>query len=787
MPFRETRRNTDAEKASEVGKQSKAEKKSETSEQRLWRYTRLFKSSLIGTMMLTAGMGGALADQSRSLQTLSGSDNATDLPPALDRKEFNTLSHWTALEFDPGRVTPEVVEHFKKLGVQDPEQLIRNVQQGTYDEEASSEQEEYSKHTGRDPLSSNREKIDTLRSLMDKLKEDPEALQIFKKTLNNKQVRARLLIEGDSEIPAARTLLTDEKSTCHDLCSDIPASVDCIKQCTITVASNTSACLNVSLSDVLAKLEPVPGLQEPNQEVRLNYTLSVQNHCPQTIKDVTYQVQGAGDCMKTLQFFSADPSLVAPRDSAGVKAGQDPSMTTSCWGSLPSFLSSYISASGTDTTTDLAVSSPYKTFIVLGNRPYVMSECHQTCPPATDTTNTPPATDTPSPHTMNAPKTPSETDTPSIVFVHGIKIGPEIGPTYRPTKGDDSGWDCNKYWGAAMTFLGDRGLGDLRDVKYYNRDENCQNANNKGRYSSDLHHDLYKSKCIDYHAGKEGTKWEGTNDESLYHLSCLFAQYLHHNFGQSNSDVILVAHSMGGIIVRETLYQMEQHAGQHPFPSTIGRVTKAITFNSPHGGVFDINAIGCGGCQQAKDLVYKSDFMLELSTTIGKNPQPDLLTKGLTTEWTVIGSECDNVVGGPLNPNRYANAINMNADYAVVYAKDKRDKSTTTCYDHGGALKDSNAAIDAQRYYCDTSDPGNYPCGIVYTDTADTTGGKWRHTENGLRGLSQMYYSVTGRLPEIPNGARMAGKLPSGAERVGSSHHLWLLSTAATAWALLRR
>jgi hypothetical protein len=39
MPFRETRRNTDAEKASEVGKQSKAEKKSETSEQRLWRNT----------------------------------------------------------------------------------------------------------------------------------------------------------------------------------------------------------------------------------------------------------------------------------------------------------------------------------------------------------------------------------------------------------------------------------------------------------------------------------------------------------------------------------------------------------------------------------------------------------------------------------------------------------------------------------------------------------------------------------------------------------------------------
>ena len=291
-------------------------------------------------------------------------------------------------------------------------------------------------------------------------------------------------------------------------------------------------------------------------------------------------------------------------------------MTASCWGSPPSFLSSYISASGTDTTNFAAVSSPYKTFIVQGDRPYVMSECSQTCPsatdnpspppatdtpppPATDTPNTPPATDNPSPPTMNAPKTPSETDTPSIVFVHGIKIGPKN----IPWKGSDSGWDCNnEYWIDAMKFLRDRGLTDLRAVKYYTGDKNCENGNDEGTYSSDLHDPLYKSLCTDYHPGPKEKKWEGTNDESLYHVSCLFAQYLHHNFGQSNNDVILVAHSMGGIIVRETLYQMQEHAGQHPFPETIGRVTKAITFNSPHGGVGDVTTVGCLGCQQSQDL-----------------------------------------------------------------------------------------------------------------------------------------------------------------------------------------
>ena len=183
---------------------------------------------------------------------------------------------------------------------------------------------------------------------------------------------------------------------------------------------------------MIAKLEPVPGLPAPHQELRLNYTLSVLNTCTQTVKDVEYQVYGAGECMKTLQFFNPNSSLLAPGDVAGVKAGQDLSMTASCWGSPPSFLSSYISASGKDSTTDAAVSSPSKTFVVQGDRPYVMSECPQTCPSATDTPPPPamdtppsPATDNPSPPTMNAPKNPSETYNPSIVFAHGIKIGPK--------------------------------------------------------------------------------------------------------------------------------------------------------------------------------------------------------------------------------------------------------------------------------------------------------------------------------------------------------------------------
>jgi hypothetical protein len=239
---------------------------------------------------------------------------------------------------------------------------------------------------------------------------------------------------------------------------------------------------------------------------------------------------------------------------------------------------------------------------------------------------------------------------------------------------------------------------------------------------------------------------------------------------------------MGGIIVRETLYQMEENAGRHPFPETIGRVTKAITFNSPHGGVdlYPDAAWGCLGCQQSADLYTGSYLMGELSSKPGLNPQPDLLTKGLTTEWTIIGSECDKVVKG-------TTSIDMNAHHTVFYVQDKRKKATTTCYDHGGALKDQSVEQDAQRYGCDTIDPRNHACGTDYKGNYMDYTDAWTSTENGLRGLSQLYYSITGRLPDVPSGTRMAGKLPSGVERIGSNGRLSLLSTAVTAWALLRR
>ena len=67
-------------------KQSKAEKNSETSDQRLLRNTRFLKAVGTGLVLGMSRMGGALADQSHLLQSVSGSDNSMALLPPSDQR-----------------------------------------------------------------------------------------------------------------------------------------------------------------------------------------------------------------------------------------------------------------------------------------------------------------------------------------------------------------------------------------------------------------------------------------------------------------------------------------------------------------------------------------------------------------------------------------------------------------------------------------------------------------------------------------------------------------------------
>jgi hypothetical protein len=121
------------------------------------------------------------------------------------------------LSHPKGPTVPEIWPGLYDRMVKDSEekgQASKNSLQGEAQEtsngETSSGQAKPDKHESRKLLSSDEEKIATMRASIDKLKENPELLQSFTKRLNDKKVRERSLLESNPE--NVRRLLQDEPS-----------------------------------------------------------------------------------------------------------------------------------------------------------------------------------------------------------------------------------------------------------------------------------------------------------------------------------------------------------------------------------------------------------------------------------------------------------------------------------------------------------------------------------------------------------------------------------------------
>jgi hypothetical protein len=606
--------------------------------------------------------------------------------------------------------------------------------------------------------------------------------------------------------------LFEDQSSCYDDCilHSGPFGMYAAKQCLTTASSDQYGCLNVSLSGVDPKVQLLPDMIEISGEVY------VQNNCPWEVNYVAPNVDfnyvcPPRTCPPGRAYYALNNITYNPTTNMVLNPGESkPLLHFDTWVYCSTFNEAEkVNSVSLPTTIDVnilafggtpwvgnefyrTVYSPNRNFHVydasmypdLNPSPALPSACGDNDPDCTQLCARHPDADIPSTQPASLPSS----GTPSIVFIHGFKPGPDAPgktPPYTPTKGDGSGFSCTEYWGDAKTFLSERGLGgDLRTIKYYNGDRDCDNGA-ETRYSYDLHHPLYSNVCNNYPEGYS-LSVDGTNDESIYHLSCLFAQYLNSNFGQSNREVMLVGHSMGGLIMRETLYQMQKNAGPGRFPSTIGYVTKAITFNTPHeGSVLGRQGSGklskCDGCQQGIELTPKSDLLTELAT-FGRNPQ----TSAGFTEWTEVGSQCDFAVLPA------SSSVGMDANHAVVYSghvKVGPIKDTPTCYDHGGALHDDKTEHDAEYYYCDTSDPNNNACTDQYQSS------RWSKTKTGLHGLELLYSAIVGCVESNKVGGNKMDvnaslsfcPQPSTADRAGSSPRLWMAATIASVWALLAR
>jgi hypothetical protein len=301
----------------------------------------------------------------------------------------------------------------------------------------------------------------------------------------------------------------------------------------------------------------------------------------------------------------------------------------------------------------------------------------------TFTLHTTPAASQPSPNT--GLRSPSST----LLLIHGFNF---------KEKGSSVGWNCQfGSFDVLEHFM--RGLhiadsrteaisswtGPMVTLQYYNGDTNCDD---------NLHKPVYSQPCESYEAGNDGT-----NQESLNHLSCLLAWMIWLDYSHKGSNVEIVAHSMGGLIVRNALYQVQQHKRFMP-PGPL-LVSDVVTIATPHGGVpsaqeglgvlADIaNFRICGDCQQFLQMNVFSTFMNQMADS-AQSPQG-----GQGTDWTLIGqggpdingvTECD-FADLQLNSPVY-----MDGAHKVIYE--------TPCYDHGAYLGDQSDIPNASALVCE--------------------------------------------------------------------------------------
>ena len=167
---------------------------------------------------------------------------------------------------------------------------------------------------------------------------------------------------------------------------------------------------------------------------------------------------------------------------------------------------------------------------------------------------------------------------------------------------------------------------------------------------------------------------------NIEHLGYEFAWMVYERYAKYGETVDVVAHSMGGLVARYALAQVDR---DHPdFPSDL-HIDDVVTMGTPHAG--SGYASWCW-TTQCGDMSTGSSFLSWLKT-YGPNPQV-----GYGTDWTAMGSYDDGTVSE-------SSAVDMQAAHKVLYM--------------------GSANIDHSHYYTSTS----------LTSTADVyyqdNGGAW--------------------------------------------------------------
>jgi triacylglycerol esterase/lipase EstA (alpha/beta hydrolase family) len=297
-----------------------------------------------------------------------------------------------------------------------------------------------------------------------------------------------------------------------------------------------------------------------------------------------------------------------------------------------------------------------------------------------------------------------------VVFIHGFEA---------------SGTDCNSQWGTAISYLQGshpsfnsgqslQWTGPLTSLGYYSSDTNCTaNLADNSQQSQQI-----QQKCANYYDSNVGSA-----SEDIRHLACEVAWYLYNNYSQNTQNVQIVAHSMGGLIIRYAIYAVHSQIDPH-FPPKL-YVQDVVTLDTPQGGLSGSTTTAlaaiflCAYCNQVIEMENSSDFMTELSKIEAQSPQA---TNG--TDWTMLGSQGTKLAGlyhcDFLSEFEGTTATDMNGGHKYVYY--------SPCYGHSDFKTDNSDTQDATVNYCDqcTATPSN-----------------WTRITKGQRSLLRMLYALT--------------------------------------------
>jgi len=133
-----------------------------------------------------------------------------------------------------------------------------------------------------------------------------------------------------------------------------------------------------------------------------------------------------------------------------------------------------------------------------------------------------------------------------------------------------------------FSYLGAQ-FGDIKEIGYYTTANSIDGKDATGGYcneklNGDPNPDMKQCNAI----STDSTQY-GTDNDHLDRLSCLLAWYIYDTYTRYGEPVNVLAHSMGGLLIRYALGAAAARAAQ--FPPVLW-VNNVVTVATPHGGIY---------------------------------------------------------------------------------------------------------------------------------------------------------------------------------------------------------